>query len=60
MEHITKEQRKKINKPALAKKHNCSDAYIRLVLKGQREDNSEKAKAIIKDAQDMLKILEPK
>lgn len=60
MEQLTKEQRKKINKSALAMKYNCSDAYVRLILKGERDDNSDLAKAIIKDAQDMLEILEPK
>jgi hypothetical protein len=60
MEHFTKEQRKKINKAALALKHKCSGSYIALVLKGEREDNSDLAKAIIEDAKEMLKIMEPK
>jgi len=60
MSHFTKEQRKKINKSALADKHNCTDTYIRLVLRGEREENTELAKAIIEDAKSMLKILEPK
>lgn len=58
MEHFTKEQRKKINKAALAQKHNCTGSYIALVLKGERDDNSDLAKAIIADAKQMLDILE--
>lgn len=60
MSHFTKEQRKKINKSALADKHNCTDTYIRLVLRGEREENTDLAKAIIEDAKLMLEILEPK
>jgi hypothetical protein len=60
MSHFTKPQRKKINKSALALKHNCSSAYIRLVLRGEREENTDLAKAIIEDAKLMLEILEPK
>ncbi len=60
MSHFTKDQRKKINKTALADKHNCSSAYIRLVLRGEREENTVLAKAIIEDVKSMLQILEPK
>lgn len=59
MSHFTTEQRKLINKSALASKYNCSGAYIRLVLRGKREDKSELAKAILEDAKKMLEILEP-
>lgn len=58
MTEFTKEQRKKINKTALAMKHDCTDSYVRLVLKGEREQNTEKAIAIVEDAKKMLEILE--
>lgn len=58
MPHFTTDQIKKLNKPAIAEKHNCTDTYVRLVLKNARKDNSDKAKAIIKDAKKMLEILE--
>lgn len=58
MERFTKEQRKKINKTALAEKHGCTSSYIRLILKGEREVKTDKAKAIIEDAAAMLRILE--
>lgn len=58
MEHFTKAQRKKINKSALATKHNCAGTYVNLVLKGDRNDNTDLAKAIIADAKQMLEILE--
>ena len=59
MEQFTQVQRKKINKTALATKYNCTDAYVRLILKGEREDKTELAKAIIDDAKKMLQIFEP-
>ena len=60
MREFTKAERKKIDKPAMAAKHGCTEAYVRLVLRGAREDKSEKAKAIISDAEKILEILEPK
>ena len=60
MEEFTSAQRKKINKPALASKHGCTETYIRLVLRGKREDNTDLAKAIKVDARRMLEIMEPK
>jgi len=60
MIQLTKEQRKMINKSALAAKHGCTSTYVRLILKGKRDDKSEKAKEIIDDAQKMLEILDPK
>lgn len=59
MTQLTKEQRKKVNKSALATKHGCTAVYVRQILKGDREDKSDKAKAIIEDAKKMLEILEP-
>lgn len=60
MTEFTSKQRKLINKNALANKHNCTDAYVRLVLKGEREQNSELANKIVEDAKKMLEILEQK
>jgi hypothetical protein len=53
-------QRKLINKSALASKHQCTDTYVRLVLKGKRDHNSELATSIVEDAKKMLEILEQK
>lgn len=43
---------------ALARKHKCSDDYVRRVLKGNRERNTELAQVIVIDAIDMLSIVE--
>lgn len=45
---------------ALARKYKCSDDYVRRVLKGDRERNTELAQSIVKDAIDMLSIVERK
>ena len=45
---------------ALARKYKCSDDYVRKVLKGDRERNTELAQSIVKDAIDMLSIVERK
>lgn len=60
MTEFTSKQRKLINKAALASKYQCTDAYVRLVLKGEREQNSELANKIVEDAKKMLEILEQK
>lgn len=60
MTEFTSKQRKLINKSALATKHNCTDAYVRLVLKGEREQNTDLANAIVEDAKKMLEILDQK
>ena len=60
MTEFTSKQRKLINKTALATKHKCTDAYVRLVLKGEREQDSELAKKIVEDAKKMLEILDQK
>ena len=41
----------------LARKHNCSEDYVRRVLKGDRDRNTELSQKILKDAIDMFKIL---
>lgn len=55
---FTEEQRKKINNQALALKYGVSTKYIQLLLKGEREQNTDVAKAIIIDVQAILSILE--
>lgn len=60
MTEFTSKQRKLINKSALASKYQCTDAYVRLVLKGKRDQNSELASSIVEDAKKMLEILEQK
>lgn len=58
MSTLTPEQIKKITKSTIAKKHNCTGQYVGQVLSGIREDNSEKAKAILETAKKMLEIIE--
>jgi Mor family transcriptional regulator len=43
---------------ALARKYKCSDDYVRRILKGDHERNTELAKSIVKDAIDTLSIVE--
>ena len=45
---------------AFARKYKCSDDYVRRVLKGERERNTELAQSIVKDAIDTLAIVERK
>lgn len=58
MDHLTNEQVSKINKVSLAEKHECSAEYVSQVLKGGRSANTEKAKAILKDGIEIIKVLE--
>jgi len=57
MTPLTEKQRKKIKTKGLAEKHNCTIRYVEMVLKGDRESVSEKAKSILQDAKELLKIL---
>lgn len=50
-----KNNRHKIKPKALAEKYNCTEAYISMLLRGDRNCKSYKAKNILSDA---LKILE--
>lgn len=43
---------------AIARKHKCSGDYVRRVLKGERERNTDLAQKIVADANDMLQIVE--
>jgi len=49
---------KKIRVQALADKHGCSTQYIYSILKGDRRDNTQLAKAIINDAQAIVDIID--
>lgn len=57
---FSSEEIKDLKVPALARKYKCSDDYVRRVLKGNRERNTELAQNIMKDAIDMLSIVERK
>jgi cyanate lyase len=57
---LTKEQIRKINKTALAEKHGTSQSYVSEVLHGVKSTNTDKAKAIYKDAIGIVEVLEGK
>lgn len=42
---------------AIARKYRCSGDYVRRVLKGERDRNSELSQKILKDAMDMQEII---
>lgn len=50
-----KDNRYKIKPKALAEKNDCSEAYVCMLLRGERKHNSYKAQKILKGA---LKIIE--
>lgn len=52
---LTKQQRLLINYKVLALKHQCTENYIGKVLRGERMENSEKAKAICEEVKGTLK-----
>ena len=43
---------------AIARKHRCTTTYVRMILMGRRERETELAKKIVQDATDMFAILE--
>ena len=55
---FTSKEIKDLKVGALARKYKCSDDYVRRVLKGDRERNTAMAQGIMKDATDMLTIVE--
>jgi len=57
---FTKEEIRDLRIDAIARKYKCSNTYIRTVLKGERERNTELAQMVMQDAMDMQKILERK
>jgi len=55
---FTESQIKKINGKLLADKYECSAEYVKMVLRGKREANTDTAKGIIADAKAILNIAE--
>lgn len=55
---FTKEEIKDLKVIAIARKYKVSDDYVRKLLQGIRERNSDTAKSIVQDAVDMLAIVE--
>lgn len=55
--NFTSSEIKDIKINAIARKHNCSGTYVRGVLKGSRERNTELAQKVMKDAVDIYSIL---
>lgn len=58
MAGLTRSQREKIKKVALAEKHGVSPAYVGQILRGDKEPNTECARAIMRDALAILKIVD--
>lgn len=58
MNILTTEQIKKINKTALADKHNSTQGYVSMILSGERRAKSKLAQEILKDAHSIIKVLE--
>ncbi len=55
---FTEKQIQKIRLTSIAHKYSCSHVYVGMILRGERDVKSEKAKAILKDAKRILKIVE--
>lgn len=49
---------RELPKSAIAKKYNCSVQYVRKILQGKYEIRSERSQKIMKDSEDILKILQ--
>lgn len=60
MEYLTTTQADKINKTALAQEHDCTRSYVSQVLRGKREANTKKSRAILKDGNALIAIIESK
>lgn len=43
----------------LAKKHNCSQVYVNLIIRGQREIKSKLSKSIYEDMKSLIELLSP-
>lgn len=54
---FTSEEIKDLKIEAIARKHKCSNTYVRGVLKGEKERKSELSRKIVKDAIDMHEII---
>lgn len=47
-------------KPALAKKHGCSERYVKMIIDGDRNINTPLAKKILDDINTLVDLLSPK
>lgn len=56
--NFTKEEIRELRIDSLARKYKCSNTYVRGILKGDRKRNTDLAQVIMKDALDMLAIVE--
>lgn len=43
----------------LAKKHGCSQVYVNLIIRGQREIKSKLSKSIYEDMKSLIELLSP-
>ncbi len=55
---FTSDELRDLKVAAIARKHKCSVDYVRRVLLGDRERNTDLAKLIVVDATDMFAIIE--
>jgi len=55
---IDSEQIRRLPKSAIARKYNCSVQYVRKILQGKYQINSERSRKILQDAMDILEIIE--
>lgn len=56
--HFTDEQLKNIKRTTLAKKHNVTPEYVGQIIRGEKEANSDVAKAILIDAKKIVELIE--
>ena len=54
---MTVEQIRALPKAAIAQKYKCSVQYIRKLLQGKYGVNSERSQKIVKDIEDIIKII---
>lgn len=53
---FTDEQLKCIKRTSLAKKHNVTGEYVGQIIRGEKEANSDIAKAILEDAKAIIEL----
>lgn len=54
---FTTEELRNLKLAAIARKHNCTADYVTKILTGERERNSVLANKVVKDACDMIEII---
>ena len=54
---LSKEDLRKIKYAPLAEKYDCSVGYVRMVLLGEREQNTVRSRKVLQDALDMIDII---